>query len=94
MVRLILDLFLVMLKHLKMLIYLIQPQLARGTQQSTVDVTVPQIGRAKSRGFELNNGTASANTFSSSTLTSAVYKHFLFDVEMFTHLNVKTAPAI
>jgi len=64
----------------------------RGTQQSTVDVTVPQIGRAKSRGFELNNGTASANTFSSSALTSAVYKHFLFDVEMFTHLNVKTAP--
>lgn len=65
----------------------------RGTQQSTIDVTVPQIGRAKSRGFELNNGTASANTFSSSALTSAVYKHFLFDVEMFTHLNVKTAPA-
>ena len=65
----------------------------RGTQQSTVGVTVPQIGRAKSRGFELNNGTASANTFSSSALTSAVYKHFLFDVEMFTHLNVKTAPA-
>ncbi len=65
----------------------------RGTQQSTIDVTIPQIGRAKSRGFELNNGTASANTFSSSALTSAVYKHFLFDVEMFTHLNVKTAPA-
>ena len=64
----------------------------RGTQQSTTGVTIPQIGRAKSRGFELNNGTASANTFSSSALTSAVYKHFLFDVEMFTHLNVKTAP--
>jgi hypothetical protein len=65
----------------------------RGTQQSTVGVTVPQIGRAKSKGFELNNGTASVNTFSSSALTSAVFKHFLFDVEMFTHLNVKTAPA-
>ena len=65
----------------------------RGTEQSTVGVTVPQIGRAKSRGFELNSGTASANTFSSSALTSAVYKHFLFDIEMFTHLNVKTAPA-
>jgi hypothetical protein len=65
----------------------------RGTQQSTVGVTVPQIGRAKSRGFELNNGTASANVFSSTSLTSAVYKHFLFDVELFTHLNVKTAPA-
>jgi len=66
---------------------------ARGTQQSTVGVTVPQIGRAKSRGFELNNGTASANVFSSTSLTSAVYKHYLFDIEMFTHLNVRTAPA-
>jgi hypothetical protein len=66
---------------------------ARGTQQSTVGVTVPQIGRAKSRGFELNNGTASANIFSSTSLTSAVYKHYIFDVELFTHLNVKTAPA-
>ena len=66
---------------------------SRGTQQSTVGVTVPQIGRAKSRGFEINNGTASANVFSSSALTSAVYKHFLLDIEMFTHLNVQTAPA-
>ena len=65
----------------------------RGTEQSTVGVTVPQIGRAKSRGFEINNGTASANVFSSSALTSAVYKHFLLDIEMFTHLNVQTAPA-
>jgi hypothetical protein len=65
----------------------------RGTQVSTVGVTVPQIGRAKSRGFELNNGTASSNVFSSSALTSAVYKHYLFDIEMFTHLNVQTAPA-
>ena len=66
---------------------------SRGTQQSTVGVTVPQIGRAKSRGFEINNGTASANVFSSSALTSAIYKHYLLDIEMFTHLNVQTAPA-
>ena len=66
---------------------------SRGTQQSTVGVTVPQIGRAKSRGFEINSGTASANVFSSSALTSAIYKHYLLDIEMFTHLNVQTAPA-
>lgn len=65
---------------------------SRGTQVSTVGVTVPQIGRAKSRGFEINSGNASANVFSSSSLTSAVYKHFLLDIEMFTHLNVQTAP--
>ena len=64
----------------------------RGTEQSTVGVTIPQIGRAKSRGFELNNGTASANIFSSTSLTSAVYKHYLFDIELFTHLNIQTAP--
>jgi hypothetical protein len=65
---------------------------SRGTQQSTVGVTVPQIGRAKSRGFEINSGNASANVFSSSALTSAIYKHYLLDIEMFTHLNLQTAP--
>ncbi|NDB60461.1 DUF4815 domain-containing protein, partial [bacterium] len=65
----------------------------RGTQQSTTGVNVPQIGRAKSRGFELNNGVASSFIFASSSLTSAVYKHYLFDIEMFTHLNVTTAPS-
>ena len=63
----------------------------RGTQLSTNGVTVPQIGRAKSKGFELNNGTATSNIFSSSSLTSSVYKHYLFDIEMFTHLNIQTA---
>jgi len=67
------------------------PTSVRGTQQSTVGVTVPQIGRAKSRGFELNSGFATSNIFSSSALTSAVYKHYLFDIEMFTHLNYSTA---
>lgn len=65
----------------------------RGTQQSTTGAKVPQIGRAKSRGFELNNGIASSFIFASSSLTSAVYKHYLFDIEMFTHLNVTTAPS-
>ena len=30
---------------------------ARGTEQSTVGTTVPQIGRAKSRGFETVSAT-------------------------------------
>ena len=49
------------------------------------------IGRAKTRGFEYNSGTATANIFASSSLTSAVYKQYLFDVVMYTHLNIKTA---
>jgi hypothetical protein len=63
----------------------------RGTQQSTSGVTVPQIGRAKSRGFELNSGTASSFVFASSSLTGAIYKHFIFDIELFTHLNIRTS---
>ncbi len=56
---------------------------ARGTEQSTVGTTVPQIGRAKSRGFE----TVSATETDDINATSSIYKHFLFDIEMFTHLN-------
>ena len=55
----------------------------RGTQQSTVGVTVPQIGRAKSRGFE----TVSATNTDDINDTSAIYRHYLFDIEMFTHLS-------
>jgi len=65
----------------------------RGTQQSTNGAIIPQIGRAKSRGFELNNGVANNFIFSSSGLTSAVYKQYLFDIELFTHLNVTTSPS-
>jgi hypothetical protein len=56
---------------------------ARGTEQSTVGTTVPQIGRAKSRGFE----TVSATDTDDINATSSIYRHFLFDIEMFTHLN-------
>ncbi len=66
---------------------------SRGTEQSTSGVTVPQIGRAKSRGFEYSSGTAASGFFSSSGATSNTYKHFLFDINMFTHLNILTAQA-
>src|SRR6056300_407740 len=56
---------------------------ARGTEQSTVGTTVPQIGRAKSRGFETVTATESLDI----NATSSIYKHYLFDIEMFTHLN-------
>ena len=59
----------------------------RGTQQSTVGTTVPQIGRAKSRGFEYVTGTETNDVFA----TTNTWKHYVFDVEMFTHLNVLEA---
>src|SRR5210317_1446625 len=56
---------------------------ARGTEQSTVGTTVHQIGRAKSRGFETVSATESLDI----NATSSIYRHYLFDIEMFTHLN-------
>ena len=50
---------------------------SRGTLQSTNGATVPQIGRAKSRGFEYVNGSASNFIFSSSSLTSSTFRHYL-----------------
>jgi len=48
-----------------------------------VGTTVPQIGRAKSRGFETVSATESLDI----NATSSIYRHYLFDIEMFTHLN-------
>ena len=59
----------------------------RGTQQSTVGTTVPQIGRAKSRGFEYVTGSETSDIFAQ----TGVWRHYLFDIEMFTHLNVLEA---
>ena len=56
----------------------------RGTEHSTAGNTTPQIGRAKSRGFELTNSTESNDVF---TQTST-WKHYIFDVEMFSHLKI------
>ncbi len=67
------------------------PSASRGTQNTGTESGVNNIGVAKSRGFEFSSGSAASNIFASSSLTSAVYKHYLFDIEMFTHLNITTA---
>ncbi len=59
----------------------------RGTLPSTDGAIVPQVGQSKSRGFEYHAGTTAANIFSSASKTSGVYKHYLFDTEMFTHIH-------
>ena len=61
----------------------------RGTVFATAVQGMFDIGRAKSRGFEHNSGSASTNELSGSTVTDTTFKHFLFDIEMFTHINVK-----
>ena len=63
----------------------------RGTPNVGSLSGITSIGRAKSRGMEYSSGTATNNVFSRNTLTSAVYKHYLFDIEMFSHLNILEA---
>ena len=66
MVLQMLDLFLVMLKHLKLLTLYDTATSVRGTEQSTVGTTVlTQIGRAKSRGFEYVSGTETNDIYAS-----------------------------
>ena len=60
---------------------------SRGTENAGSASNIKQIGRGKSRGFEHSTGTAVSNIFASSSLNSAVFKHYLFDIVMFTHLN-------
>tara|TARA_Y100001937_G_scaffold19591_2_gene26978 strand:- start:5529 stop:11807 length:6279 start_codon:yes stop_codon:yes gene_type:complete len=62
---------------------------SRGTTQSTTGVTVPQIGRAKSRGFEYVAGTETNDIFT--TDSSTIFKHYLFDIEMFTRISLTTS---
>ena len=55
------------------------------------------IGRAKTRAFEYNSGNAVSTDSGTTTLLSTAattdvkFKHFLFDIEMFSHVNVAGA---
>ncbi len=66
----------------------------RGTVFGTSLAHIYDIGRAKTRAFEYNAGTAASTDsgtttmLSNSVTTDVKFKHFLFDVEMFAHLNV------
>jgi hypothetical protein len=59
----------------------------RGTVNADSRGTVYQIGRALSRGIEYNTGTASTVFLSTASVTTNNFKHYLFDTEMFAHIN-------
>ena len=59
----------------------------RGTAHTDATGTVFQIGRALSKAIEYNAGTASTVFLSTSGVTTNTFKHYLFDVEMFAHIN-------
>ena len=60
----------------------------RGTVFGTALAHVFDIGRAKSRAFEHNSGSATGNFLSSASVIDTTFKHYLFDIEMFAHVNV------
>ena len=66
----------------------------RGTVFGTALAHLYDIGRAKTRAFEYSSGNAASTdsgtttALSNGATTGTVFKHFLFDVEMFTHINV------
>jgi len=61
---------------------------ARGTENAGSGSSINSIGRAKSRGFEYTSGSATSGFFASSSANASVFKHYLFDLVMFTHINV------
>jgi len=65
----------------------------RGTENTGAGASITSIGRAKSKGFQYVTGTASNLTFASSALQNAIYRHYMFDINMFTHLNVTSNTA-
>jgi len=58
-----------------------------GTVVVSNNSTVPQIGRAKTKGFE----TVSSTELLDINANTSIYRHYLFDIEMFTHLNLTTS---
>ena len=66
----------------------------RGTVFGTSLAHVFDIGRAKTRAFEYNSGNAASTDSGTTTMLSnsvtkdVKFKHFLFDIEMFSHVNV------
>ena len=63
---------------------------SRGTENTGTSSSIHTIGRAKSKGFDYGSGSPVSYIYSSSSLTSSVFKHYLFDINMFTHLNIIT----
>ena len=74
-----------------------QSHATRGTVLGTGLAHDFDIGRAKTRAFEYNSGNAVSTDSGTTTLLSSAattdvkFKHFLFDIDMFTHINVAGA---
>ena len=60
-----------------------------GTENTGTGASIKSIGRAKSKGFQYVTGTPTSYTYGS----DAIFRHYLFDINMFTHLNVRTNTA-
>ena len=70
-----------------------EPHATRGTVFGTALAFVYDVGRAKTRAFEYSSGNAASadsgttTALSNASTTETIFKHFLFDIEMFAHIN-------
>ena len=55
--------------------------------QDQIQVLLQSVEQKLEGTFEYSSGTAASNIFP----TTAIYKHYLFDIVLYTHLNIKTA---
>ena len=62
----------------------------RGVENAGSGGAIKTIGRAKTKGFEYSQGT---NAGTDIWDVSTIFKHFLFDINLFTHLNITTGQA-
>jgi len=60
----------------------------RGTENAGSGSNIKSVGHAKSKGFQYVSGNAVSGNYASSSATENVFRHYLFDVVMFTHINV------
>ena len=74
---------------------LASPSYTAGTIVANSENLVLDIGRAKSKGFEYNASPGPAITGSGHILPGelTIFKHFLFDIEMFSHIGITTQQA-
>ena len=79
----------------KLELKLASPSYVAGTITPNNENLVVDIGRAKSKGFEYNASKAGAITSAIPVAPSAnqVFKHYLFDIEMFSHIGITTQQA-
>ena len=79
----------------KLELKLASPSYTAGTITGNNHNLILDVGRAKSKGFEFNANTTGAisSSIAYTPSSSTIFKHYLFDIEMFSHIGITTNTA-